>query len=108
TAVPALLALIEPAWLLPRHRGRSAAGPGGLASWFAFFGRLVARCRWAVAGSILLIIVLTPLGLSRLVVQDSWIDGFDPNSEFRRAALQVNEQFYGMHLLLVTFDAPQL
>ena len=31
-----------------------------------------------------------PLGLRRLVIQDSWIDGFDPDSEFRRATRLVN------------------
>lgn len=65
----------------------------------------VARYRYGVLGLIVLVTALTPLGLHRLVVQDSWIDGFDPASEFRRATRLVNEQFHGMHLLWVCLDA---
>ena len=106
TALPALLAIIDPKWLLSGARAKS--GAASLGEWFARFAPVVARWRWPVAGSVLLIAALTPLGLRHLVVQDSWIDGFDPNSEFRRVALQVNEQFYGMHLLLVSFEAPEV
>jgi hypothetical protein len=49
--------------------------------------------------------LLTPLGIRRVVVQDSWIDGFDPASEFRRATRLVNAQFHGAHLLVVRVDA---
>jgi hypothetical protein len=37
----------------------------------------------------------------RLVVQDSWIDGFAPASDFHHATTFVNEQFLGTHILLV-------
>src|SRR6185503_457246 len=45
------------------------------------------------------------VGARSVVVQDSWIDGFDPGSEFRRATRLVNEQFHGAHLLQVRVDA---
>ena len=54
-----------------------------------------------------MVLALTPLGLRRLVVQDSWTNGFDPNSEFRRVTQQVNENFFGMHLLFVSAEAPK-
>ena len=41
------------------------------------------------------------------MVQDSWIDGFDPDSEFRRATQLVNDQFFGMHLLHVSCALPE-
>jgi predicted RND superfamily exporter protein len=44
-------------------------------------------------------------GVRRVTVQDSWIDGFDPNSEFFRAAKLVNNTFHGVHVLLVCVDA---
>jgi len=66
------------------------------------------RYRYWVIGVVVLILFLTPLGLRRLVIQDSWIDGFDPNSEFSRATRLVNEQFHGMHLLYVTIDAGEV
>jgi hypothetical protein len=44
------------------------------------------------------------LGLPRLVVQDSWVDGFAPESELRRDIARVNEKLHGTHLLLVEVD----
>jgi hypothetical protein len=108
TAVPAMLALINPASLRPRFGVRVQDGSFALPAWFGRFGLRVVRWRWWVAGSVLLVAALTPLGLRRLVVQDSWIDGFEPNSEFRSVTLHLNQQFYGMHLLLVAFDLPQM
>ena len=107
TAVPAMLALLNPASLRPLLGVRGQNGLAALPVWFARFGLLVVRWRWWVVGSLLLITALMPLGLRRLVVQDSWIDGFEPNSEFRRVTQRLNQQFFGMHLLLVTFDLPQ-
>ena len=60
-----------------------------------------------IAGASLLV-ALTPLGLRRLIVQDSWTDAFDPDSDFRRATELVNRSFFGMHLLFVSVDAPKL
>jgi predicted RND superfamily exporter protein len=107
TVVPAMLTLIDPVWLLSRRGVQRQAGSSALAAWFGRLGLAVVRWRWGVAGVVLLITALTPLGLRRLVVQDSWTDGFDPDSEFRRATQQVNDEFYGMHLLLVCCDAPE-
>ena len=78
-----------------------------LGAWFARLAASVVRHRWWVVGLLLVVTALTPLGLRRLVVQDSWIDGFAPESEFRRATRLVNEGFHGMHLLFVSFDAPK-
>jgi predicted RND superfamily exporter protein len=130
TAVPALLTLLNPKWLVrssqspcengPQVRDRSSSHPSlvtrqgedltpnGLARWFAALGEQVVRRRWWVVGATLAIAALTPLGVSRLVVQDSWIDAFEPDSELRRVTQVVNEEFYGMHLLLVSFDLPKV
>ncbi len=78
-----------------------------LAGWFGRFGEWVVRRRGWVAAAALALTAITPLGLRRLVVQDSWTDGFAPDSEFSRATRSVNEQFYGMHLLFVSFDMPR-
>jgi uncharacterized protein len=108
TVVPALLALINPARLISNRRRPEPRGPTALAAWFGRLGPAVVRWRWCVAGLVLLVIALTPLGLRRLVVQDSWTGGFDPHSEFSQATRLVNDEFYGMHLLFVSCDAPQL
>jgi predicted RND superfamily exporter protein len=108
TVLPAMLTLINPAWLLSRPRREGPIAPSALAAGFVRLGLGAVRWRWWVAGLALLITAITPLGLHRLVVQDSWTDAFDPGSEFRRATQLVNEQFYGMHLLFVCFDAPEV
>jgi uncharacterized protein len=107
TVVPALLRLSNPAWLL--RGSRQKAEPfAGFGPWFGRLGLAMVRWRWQVVGLVLLLAALTPLGLTRLVVQDSWTEGFDPDSEFRRATHRINEDFQGMHLLLVSCEAPQM
>ena len=104
TVVPALLTVVNPKWLLSR-RQHDRRTP--LADWFARAGAVVVRRRSWVIGGTLLVLALTPLGLRKLVVQDSWTNGFDPESEFRKVTQQVNEQFFGMHLLFVAVEAPR-
>ncbi len=108
TVIPAMLVLINPDRLVARRPRPAQADSPVLAAWFARLALAVVRQRWWVVGLVLVITALTPLGLRRLVVQDSWIDGFDPASEFRRATGLVNEHFHGMHLLFVSFDAPRM
>ena len=108
TVVPALLTLINPAWFISPRRAQSRRQTVSLAAGFARLGAAVVRWRWWVAGVVLLVIASTPFGLRRLVVQDSWTGGFDPQSDFSRATELVNQQFFGMHLLFVSYDAPQL
>lgn len=106
TVVPAMLALIKPRLLLP---GKTRAStPMRLSVWFSHLGSRVIHLRWWIAAAVLLTTAITPLGLRRLVVQDSWTDAFDPESQFRKATQYVNEQFYGMHLLFVSVDMPQI
>jgi uncharacterized protein len=107
TVVPALLRLSNPAWL-QRGSGRRAEPFAAFGSWFARLGLAMVCWRWRVVGLVVLLTALTPLGVSQLVVQDSWTEGFDPGSDFRRATQRVNEDFRGMHLLLVSCEAPQV
>lgn len=51
------------------------------------------------------VLALTPVGLLRLGVQDSWIDGFAPDDPLARALHETNEWFHGTHLLHVALDA---
>ena len=107
TVVPALLVLVNPAWLRPREIKVDKSVVPRLAAGFAGAGQTVVHRRWWVVGGALAVLALTPLGLRRLVVQDSWTNGFDPESEFRRVTQQVNENFFGMHLLYISADAPK-
>lgn len=106
TVIPAMLVLIKPERLV-RRRGGAPAEQGRLAAGFAWLAQAVVRHRWWAVALLAGVTALAPFGLRRLVVQDSWIDGFDRDSEFRRATELVNQQFYGMHLLLVSAETPQ-
>ena len=105
TVFPALLVLIHPNWLRPGNRRGDWTAADWLAGKFAGAGQLVVRRRWWVVGGALVILALTPLGLRQLVVQDSWTNGFDPESGFRRITQEVNDHFFGMHLLHVCAEA---
>jgi predicted RND superfamily exporter protein len=106
TVVPALLVLINPAWLRPRQR-QGAPPVSWLAANFAGAGQVVVQRRWWVVGFALAVLALTPFGLRRLVVQDSWTTGFDPESEFRQVTQLVNDHFFGMHLLFISAEVPK-
>jgi predicted RND superfamily exporter protein len=100
--LPALLTLAPANWMQTRRANLSTEFSSGAAG---RFGLWAVRQRWWIVGAVALVVALTPLGLKRLVIQDSWIDGFEPDSEFSRATRAVNEQFHGMHLLNVSVDA---
>jgi hypothetical protein len=120
SVLPALLVIIPSKWvqrpggagslpaLIERKREGVVSPNHGRAGRLPYFSRfalwMVARRRWVI-GAVALVVALTPFGLRRVVVQDSWIDGFDPASEFSRATRLVNDQFHGMHLLYVSIDA---
>jgi predicted RND superfamily exporter protein len=108
TIVPALLALINPKRFLPMRRRAGGHRSLTLAAGFERLGMAVIRWRWCVLGLVFAVMAVTPLGLRRLIVQDSWTSGFDPDSDFSRVTRLVNAEFDGMHLLLVSCDAPQL
>ncbi len=102
TVIPAMLVLLKPSWLLPRARPAAARWSE---AWWGGFAAWVLRWRKAVLLGAGVLVVITALGTRSVVVQDSWIEGFDPNSEFRRATRLVNEQFHGAHLLQLRVDA---
>jgi len=118
TVVPAMLTLLKPVWL---GRGPERRSPvmaeiprGGtparsrLGAWFEGSSTAVVRHRFWVIGLVVVTVAVLPLGLHRLEVQDSWIDGFDPGSEFRRTTTVVNDRFFGMHLLFVSVELPKM
>ncbi len=101
TAVPAVLTLLPP----DRVRAARAVGSAvGSARWAA---PLLARPR-AALGALLLTTAVLGFGVKDLAVQDGWLDGFAPESGFRRDTDRVNAAFHGTHLLLLhlRFDPP--
>ncbi|MCP3905106.1 MAG: MMPL family transporter [Planctomycetes bacterium] len=101
TVIPASLRWLGPARLVtaPRQPGATRRSP------MRWLGGAIARRPAAALAIFGVVIVAAPFGAARVIVQDSWIDGFSPDSVFRRAMLDFNERFLGAHVLLVTFDA---
>lgn len=102
TVIPAMLALINPARLVARRRAME--GQARRTPLFAHVGRAVTRYRYVVLLMAIIVTVVAPFGLRRIVVQDSWIDGFARDSEFYKATQVFNDQFLGTHILLVCVD----
>ncbi len=109
TVVPALLVLIHPRrFVAPAKTGidqSAGVSPRERVPWFGRFGAVVVRYRFVLVPAALLVAAAAPLGVKRLIVQDSWLDGFAPDSAFRQATGYFNEQFLGTHILFVTVDA---
>lgn len=103
TMIPASLTLFSP--------DRFVTPSGGVgqrlsqrAKRFAAIGRKIVRWRWAALAASLAVVALLPSGINRVVVQDSWIDGFAPDSEFHRATTAFNQDFLGTHILHIRYD----
>ena len=95
TAIPATLALLGPR-RMRRPRPFAPAGAG-------LFRRLAAplvRHRLATLAALAAVTAVLGLGARRLVVQDSWEDGFAAGSPFRVATAEVNRALLGTHVLL--------
>ncbi len=103
TVIPAWLSLVDPKHIVSRDGSTASATPRSKA-WFGSLGLLVLRCRGLVLIGAAAVVGLAPFGIRRMVVQDSWIDGFAPESAFRRATESFDEQFMGAHTLLVCVD----
>jgi predicted RND superfamily exporter protein len=104
TVIPALLALIPPGRTVRLRKVETDAEPtpGFAVPRLAMRG--VMRFRFVLAAAGLAVVVLAVDGVRRVVVQDSWIEGFDPQSDFRRATREFNEQYFGTHILLACLD----
>jgi hypothetical protein len=82
---------------------------GAPRSWRAeAIGRRVTRQRTLILVMAVLLLAVAPLGILRLRVQDSWIDGFAPGSEFRRATDEVDRLFGGTHILRIAVETTAL
>jgi len=96
---PAMLALLPPS-SLRRPVGKSAAPSERFRRFFTPLFRTPRR----TLGTIAIATLLVSLGIGWLEVQDSWLSGFAPGSQFRRDTEAVNRLFNGTHLLEVQLD----
>ncbi len=106
TVIPAQLVLLKPGGFRAPPGAHAAPAAGTRA--FTRLGAAVARRPKRVLAVAALLLAITPLGIARIVVQDSWIDGFAEDSEFRQATGFFNDQFLGTHALVVMLDTGHL
>lgn len=95
---PALLSLAPRRWWAPGAFHRRVDEQLGRAF------RLSVRpdsTRWRALAVVVVVILFSLVGISRLTVQDSWLDAFDPSSRFARAAHRLDHEFLGTHQLLL-------
>ncbi|HYG62951.1 MAG TPA: MMPL family transporter, partial [Thermoanaerobaculia bacterium] len=104
--IPALLTLAHPSF---GKRGQDQR-PAGATSrrGFAGLARVATRRRAAVLAGALLSALVAGDGVRRLRVQDSWVDGFAPESRFAQAMRRFDHDFLGTHLLQITVEADPL
>lgn len=96
TATPAALALLSPERF--RRPGREARTSEDLL--LRPFLAAARRPRPTLIATLVLAVVLS-LGIRDLYVQDSWIEGFAPQSDFRQDTDRVNAHLLGTHNLLI-------
>jgi predicted RND superfamily exporter protein len=103
-ATPAVLALIPLGWISPRRTGFNPTA-GGFFRRIALFAVRHRRAVLAVAAAVAL---LALDGVRRVAVQDSWVDGFAPGSDFARAMRRFDRDFAGAHVLQVVVETEPL
>jgi predicted RND superfamily exporter protein len=101
TVIPACLVLVAPR----RFVGPGAARASAPTARLGLLATFTIRRRLAVLAFAAVVLGIAPLGIRSVVIQDSWIEGFDPASQFRRSTALVNEQFHGTHVLFVCVSA---
>ncbi len=104
TVIPALLSLIDGKRLIPRNTPSTDSSQTQDASSCSSLVGLIKRKRRLIFVVCLLLILISGDGARRVVIQDSWIDGFSESSPFYQASTHFNEQFLGMHILLLSVE----
>lgn len=106
SVVPAMLTILPRGMLIRERAAPRMVVASGIEARFAALAELFLRRRGLVLLAAGVILIVSPWGIARLKVQDSWIEGFSPESEFRRATGHVNDGFFGTHLLTMEVSAP--
>ena len=101
TLVPALVVLLPASWC----ERRAARGAPSAASPLLAHERFVARHSGASLALGCLLVLLAAPGLTRLTVQDSWVDNFDPASPLASAERDFNRHFWGSYRFDVVFTS---
>lgn len=108
TVIPALLVLLKPKGVVPFGRG-ATTDTGGRSRrpplWLVGTGSVG---RYLVLGVAAVVVLTTPFGVDKLIIQDSWIGGFAEESRFYKATQYFNEQFLGTHILHLRLETERV
>lgn len=97
---PAALTLLGPRRLVRSRRAEES--PPTMPRW----AHLPLRRPGLTLAALALITLVLGLGVGRLFVQDSWIDGFARGSDFYQATQRANRSLHGTHVLLAHLELP--
>ena len=98
TFFPAILMLLKP---VGSGAGRDVTGAIAM-----LFVRVVQRRAWLIASGAILLVIVSVWGITRLTVENRFIDYFKPNTEIHQGMLLIDEQLGGTTPLEVILDAP--
>lgn len=101
TVIPASMTLLRPERLRHPSLGEPRAGSRPWAE--RLFSPLLSRPA-ATLGGLAVVTVVLAVGVVWIIVQDSWIDGFAPDSAFHRDTDRVNAKLHGTHVLLAHLE----
>ncbi|QDV89587.1 MMPL family protein [Phycisphaerae bacterium RAS2] len=102
TGTPAAVVLLHPRWFQKASPADDAVSSSP--SRIEQMGLAIAGRPRGVVMALVLVLALAALGIGRIEIQDSWIDGFSPASQFHRDTQYFNQSFLGMHVLYVCVD----
>ncbi|NOZ57854.1 MAG: RND family transporter [Calditrichaeota bacterium] len=98
TFIPASLAL------MPIPKALIRRGEGRLEKIFVAYGRFLVRFRKAVLVGIILIVLVSLLGIPKIVLESNDIENFPPGHPIRQANEEINKRFAGSTTLDVVFE----
>lgn len=107
TVIPASLVLVGSKRILPKRKNQLQAVPA-LSSPSSAIHQGILGLRHLIMLLVMGVIIISYYGVQRVIVQDSWIDGFATQSRFHQATTYCNEHFMGTHTLLLRVDADSI
>jgi len=110
TYIPACLVLLKPFRPKGDAIGKhsfSRPASGRLERTLFKIGTFLFQYRKGILFLSLLILPASFIGISRIYVQDSWIDNFSKKSDIYLADAKINQKFYGTHILNIIVEGAE-
>ncbi len=101
--IPALIVSLPDGWFEPRQKMNGPASRDRL-GWLGALGRWSTARPGLAFGVAVLAVALAAPGISRLEVQDAWVENFAPDSPLVTAERAYNDSFWGSYRFDVVFE----